>query len=141
MITSSIYGRLGRDPKAMTTKTGKAMCTASIAVDVGREQGDGETLWITVMGFGQLAEALQRHQQGDMIAATGRLTRSRYTGTDGQERESWSLIADALHSSRTVRPGQRRQASRNGKNSTRSPDRAGHGDPAGADFDDPLTFW
>jgi single-strand DNA-binding protein len=140
MIQSSIYGRLGRDPKATTTKTGKPMCTASIAVDVGREQGDGETLWITVMGFGALAEALERHAQGDMIGVIGRLTRSHYIGTDGQERESWSLIADALHSSRTVRPGgKRRESAGNGK-STRGTDRAGNGDQAGGDFDDPLRF-
>jgi single-strand DNA-binding protein len=140
MITSSIYGRLGRDPKAMTTKTGKAMCTASIAVDVGREQGDGETLWITVMGFGQLAEALQRHQQGDMIAATGRLTRSRYTGTDGQERESWSLIADALHSSRTVRPSGKRREFGERPSGTRQAGASSA--PAGNDapFDDELRF-
>jgi single-strand DNA-binding protein len=138
MIQSSIYGRLGRDPKVTTTKTGKPMCTASIAVDVGKEPGE-ETLWITVLAFGHLAEALQRHQQGDMIAAVGRLTRGRYTGTDGQERESWSLIADALHSSRTVRPGPRRQAGGNGK-SSRTTGRDGCCSQAGADFDDPLDF-
>jgi single-strand DNA-binding protein len=139
MIQSSIYGRLGRDPKVTTTKTGKPMCTASIAVDVGKEPGE-ETLWITVLAFGHLAEALQRHQQGDMLAATGRLTRSRYTGPDGQERESWSLIADALHSSRTVRPGpRRRDAGGNGK-SSRTTGRDGCCSQAGADFDDPLDF-
>jgi single-strand DNA-binding protein len=136
MITSSIYGRLGRDPKATTTKTGKPMCTASVAVDVGKEPGE-ETLWITVMGFGPLAESLQRHSQGDMIAAIGRLTRSRYTGTDGQERESWSLIADALHSSRTVRPGQRQG---NGKGKERDQGGKTPYAPSGVPFDDPLGF-
>lgn len=109
MIQASIYGRIGKDPKPGTTKNGNAMCSASIAVDVGREPGQ-ETLWVSVMCFGTLADTLQRHQSGDMIAAMGKLTRSRYTGTDGAERESWSLMADSLHSSRTVRPGQRRGA-------------------------------
>jgi single-strand DNA-binding protein len=140
MIQSSIYGRLGRDPKATTTKTGKPMCTASIAVDVGKEPGE-ETLWITIMCFGQLAESLQRHTQGDMIAATGKLTRSRYTGTDGQERESWSLIADALHSSRTVRPGQRRRDTGESRGNDRN---AGRADPRryaeDSGFDDPIPF-
>ena len=104
MIQASIYGRLGRDPETRATKTGKPMVTASLAVDVARD-GDEETLWVSVMAFGRCAEALERHQKGDMIGAMGRLTRGHYAGKDGQERESWSLLADALHSSRTVRPG------------------------------------
>jgi single-strand DNA-binding protein len=145
MIQSSLYGRLGKDPKPGTTKTGTAMCTASIAVDVGREPGQ-ETLWVSVMAFGPLAEALGQHQQGDMVAAMGKLTRSRYTGQDGQERESWSLLADALHSSRTVRPGKR-----NGERTKRhsehcSESRRADGWDAygqtdnGTPFDDPLGF-
>jgi single-strand DNA-binding protein len=134
MIQSSIYGRIGRDPKPVTTKTGTAMCTASLAVDVGREPGQ-ETLWVSIMAFGALADALQRHQAGDMISAMGKLTRGRYTGQDGQERESWSLLADALHSSRTVRPGRRQHTGDRGNGTRPSPS-----NPAGADFDDPLTF-
>jgi single-strand DNA-binding protein len=131
MIQASIYGRLGKDPKPGTTQAGKPMCTASVAVDVGREPGD-ETLWCTVMAFGHQAEALQRHTKGDMIAAMGRLSRSRYTGTDGQERESWTLLADALHSSRTVRPSARAH----GGTGKARPQR----EHVGAPFDDPLRF-
>jgi single-strand DNA-binding protein len=152
MIQSSIYGRMGKDPKPGTTKTGTAMCTASIAIDVGREPGT-ETLWVSVMCFGPLAEALGQHQAGDMVAAIGKLTRSRYTGQDGQERESWSLLADALHSSRTVRPGRRRQdgesaegnrARHQGKGSTSNRGGLRGLDSGRADdgmlFDDPLGF-
>jgi single-strand DNA-binding protein len=147
MIQSSLYGRIGKDPKPGTTKTGTAMCTASIAVDVGREPGT-ETLWVSVMCFGALAETLGQHQAGDMIAAMGKLTRGRYTGQDGQERESWSLLADALHSSRTVRPGRRRQ---NGESTRPKAERRSESCRAdgwdayappsdGAPFDDPLGF-
>jgi single-stranded DNA-binding protein len=142
VIQRSIYGRLGRDPKAGTTKTGKPMCTASVAVDVGKEPGE-ETLWLTVLAFGHLAETLQRHQQGDMVGAIGRLTRSHYTATDGQERESWTLLAEALHSSRTVRP---HGAKRRGPGEDRRGPGAGAGRPGNGhpgqtpDFDDPVGF-
>jgi single-strand DNA-binding protein len=153
MIQSSIYGRIGKDPKPGTTKNGNAMCTASIAVDVGREPGT-ETLWISVMCFGTLADTLQRHQSGDMIAAMGKLTRGHYTAADGTERESWSLMADALHSSRTVRPGQRRGAGESAGGGRDSGTRAGNTRPAGqtdrhedqggagdgAPFDDQIPF-
>jgi single-strand DNA-binding protein len=142
MIQSSIYGRLGRDPKASSTKNGKPMCTASVAVDVGQEQGQ-ETLWVTLMAFGHQAEALQRHQQGDMVAAMGKLTRGKYAGNDGQERESWSLLVDALHSSRAVRPGGKRngqekpKAQQNGGQGQRQEWTQAYGEPG---FDDDIAF-
>lgn len=141
MIQASIYGRLGRDPKPGTTQGGKAMCTASIAVDVGKDPGT-ETLWVSIMCFGPLAEALGKHQQGDMIAAVGKLTRGRYIWQDGQERESWSLLADALHSSRTVRPGQR-NSERQGRATPPRTERHSESrrvDSWDASFDDPITF-
>jgi len=160
MIQASLYGRLGRDPKPGTTKAGKPMATVSIAVDTGQEPGT-ETLWVNVLCFGALAETLQRHRQGDMIATMGKLTRSRYTGQDGQERESWSLLADGLHSSRTVRPagrkaqdasggggGQAREArsgaadARHGPGSVRPGDSDGGAWQPGtaAEFDDDVAF-
>ncbi len=148
MIQSSFYGRLGRDPKPTTTQNGKPMTTASLAVDVGREPGQ-ETLWVTVMAFGLVAEALARHRQGDMIAAMGKLTRSHYTGQDGQARESWSLLADALHSSRTVRPsgGGRhpdsgknpRETGENGRKATPPSNHDRH-EPGAEGFDDEIPF-
>jgi single-strand DNA-binding protein len=144
MIQSSIYGRIGKDPKPGTTKNGNPMTTASIAVDVGREPGQ-ETLWVSVMCFGTLADALQRHQSGDMIAAMGKLTRSHYTATDGTERESWSLMAEALHSSRTVRPGQRRgvgdtPANGGSHRPAGRSDRQGHQHQGGSDSADGMPF-
>jgi single-strand DNA-binding protein len=134
MIQVSIYGRIGKTPKAMQTKTGKPMTTASVAVDVGKSPEEGQTLWITLMAFERHAEALEKHQPGDCIGAMGKLTRSHYTGNDGQERESWSLLVDALHSSRTVRPngGKRQEARNNGQRQTTGTDTA--------PFDDPLGF-
>lgn len=104
-IVASIYGRLGKEPKQGTTKTGKDMTTAAIAVDVGREGEADSTLWVSILAFGANSEKLVKHQPGDMVAVTGRLGRGKFTGRDGLERECWSMMADSLHSSRTVRPG------------------------------------
>ncbi len=103
MIQASIYGRLGTDRKASQTKTGKPMCTASVAVDVSGKEGDPETLWVSVLAFGKNAELLLRNEKSGWLAAMGRLTRSRYTGSGGKERENWTLLVDSIHSSRTVR--------------------------------------
>ncbi len=110
MIHAAIYGRLGRDPETRTTATGKPMAIATLAVDATPNNAETEeTVWVSVLAFGRQAEALERHRKGEMVAVTGRLTQSRWTGQDGQERTSLNLIADTIVSSRTVRPGGKRK--------------------------------
>jgi len=131
MIHAAIYGRLAKDPQSRTTATGKPMTIATLAVDATPNNADAEeTLWVSVLAFGRQAEALERHRKGEMVAVTGRLTQSRWTGQDGQERTSLNLIADTIVSSRTVRPGgkRRKDQSRNSCQTT---------EPG---FDDPIPF-
>ncbi|MGH7315686.1 MAG: single-stranded DNA-binding protein [Candidatus Rokuibacteriota bacterium] len=102
MTTIQIYGRLGRAPAQRTTATGKAMVTASMVVDLGR---DGEMPeWFSLMAFGTAGESLARHVKGDMISVSGRLTKSAWTGKDGAERSGFSVLVDSIASARTVRP-------------------------------------
>jgi len=103
MMQAAIHGRLGKDAKAIPTKTGTPMAAASVAVDVSTNDREA-TVWVRVTVFGRLAEQLQRHIKGETIAAAGRLELSKWTGEDGTEREQWNLIADSLLSARTVRP-------------------------------------
>jgi len=108
MIHASIYGRLAKDPQERTTSTGKEMTIAALAVDATPNKADTEeTVWVSVLAFGKQAETLAKHAKGEMIAATGRLTQSRWTGKDGQERTGFSLMADAIVSCRTVRPSRK----------------------------------
>ena len=125
--TLAVYGRLGSDPREHTTRTGGAMATARLAVDVpdrsqGAEGGATETLWLRVTAFGRVADDLLLCAKGDPVSASGRLQFSRYQAHDGDEREQWAIVADALVSARTVRP-------RGGR-------RKGDGDGAGRDRDD-----
>lgn len=106
MMHAAIHGRLGKDPSLIQTKTGKAMTTASVAVDVSQRDSEA-TLWVRVICFGRLADQLARHTKGDTLNAAGRLELSKWTADDGAERESLQLIADALVSARTVRPAGR----------------------------------
>ena len=102
------YGRLGREPRAHETRTGKPMATASLAVPVeARERGadDAETtLWLGVVAFGRVADDLARHRAGESVSVSGRLQLSRYVAGDGEAREGWQCIADSVVSSHTVRP-------------------------------------
>ena len=159
--TLAVYGRLGSDPREHSTRKGGAMATASLAVDVpdrtqGAEEGATETLWLRVTAFGRQAQDLAWHAKGDPVSVSGRLQFSRWTDRDGDEREQWAIVADALVSARTVRPGGRRQSKGDGAGNGRDrDDRRGEGagwpgvtEPAPAsassapadDFDDDIPF-
>jgi len=107
MIHASIYGRLGRDPETRQTKNGNNMVMTSIAVDAtpGNHEGDQETIWFQVLAFGRVAETLARHSKGDLVSMSGRVTQNRWTGSDGEERVSMTIVADTVISARSVRPG------------------------------------
>ena len=112
----SAYGRLGKDPKAIATQSGKAMTTASLAVRLDcREAGETfeGTQWLNLLAFGKVAEQLERHKAGDLLNVFGRCQLSRYETREGETRESLAVIVDALLSARSTRPGGGRKRSDN----------------------------
>ena len=153
--TLAVYGRLGSDPREHSTRTGKAMTTASLAVNVpdrsrDADEGAEAALWFNVVAFGRVAEDLARHAKGDPVSVSGRLQWSRWTDRDGDERQQWAIVADALVSARPVRPrGGRRKGDGDGNGRDRDDvRRRGEGWPgvtepapsAPADFDDDIPF-
>jgi single-stranded DNA-binding protein len=141
MIHASVYGRLGKDAQAIETRTGKPMAAVSLAVDVTSRDSEA-TVWVRVVAFGKTAEVLSQHAKGEALAAAGRLELTRWTGDDGTERETWQLIADHVHSARTVRPSGNgsTQGARPGTRPRLTP--AGGGPPAAGapPFDDEIPF-
>ncbi len=135
MIRASVYGRLGADPVERQRKNGGAMATVSIAVDAARPDADTETVWFSLIAFGKNGEALLRHHKGDLISVMGTVTRSRFTGQDGQKRENWSLKVDSILSAQTVRPGRKK------KKPEQAPEPADDLTAAGQPFDDPVPGW
>jgi single-strand DNA-binding protein len=116
MIRASIYGRIGADPVQRETRTGKSMCTASVAVNVAKVGEEAATEWISIVAFGVVGEALAQHVKGDLISAMGPLTRPTFTGRDGQERCGWSLRAETVLSPRPIgRPRARTLGAQQGR--------------------------
>lgn len=110
MIQASVHGRIGTAPVTSTTAKGNDMTRVSIAVDCsGHNAESEETLWISILAFGKVAESLARASKGESLTAQGKLTKGRFVGKDGQERESWTLVADAVLTLRSARPGQARK--------------------------------
>ena len=102
------YGRLVADPHPIETRSGKAMTAARLAVTVECRDGAGETgeetLWLSVLAFGRVAEDLTRSAKGEPVSVAGRVRLERYQSRDGEERETWQVLADSVVSSRSVRP-------------------------------------
>lgn len=113
MIQASVHGRLGQDPVITETKAGKEMCRVSVVCDVtpGNSETE-ESLWVSVLAFGKVAETMSRCAKGETLSAMGKLSRGHYIGRDGTERESWSLIADAVVTTRSARPPGRKASAR-----------------------------
>ncbi len=126
MIQVSAYGRLGQDPRAIETRSGKAMSVASLAVQPSDEFE--EPLWLNVVAFNRLAEKLLKHSKGECLSVCGRLQRRRWE-RDGEQHEQLQVVADSLVSARTIRPSNARK---------RQPKGEEHA--ASKDFDDEIPF-
>lgn len=110
MIQASVYGRAARDGELRQSQSGKSWCRVSIACEAGhdRESGKALTQWLTVVGFGRVAEDLAKVRKGETLSAIGRVEINRWTAQDGQEREGLQLLADAVVTARSARPGGRK---------------------------------
>ena len=110
-VTISLSCRLGRDPESRTTTGGRDMALASIAVDLsaGRD-ADPETWWVSLLAFGHVAAELIKHRKGDRLVVMGHLQRSRCQPRGGEDRESWTVLCDAVLGARSPRPSGGRKA-------------------------------
>jgi single-strand DNA-binding protein len=105
------YGRLGADPVQRQSQSGNPWATASLAVQIG-EGDDAPPQWFQLVAFGRVAETLARHVKGDLVSVAGRLQLNRWRDREGTDHERLQIVADAVLSARSVRPGgKKREAS------------------------------
>ena len=107
--SGAFYGRLGSDPRAIETRTGKPMTVGNLAVDLpdrtqGADEGASHTLWLNVAAFGRAAEDLARCRVGQCVSVSGRLQFSRYRTRQGEQREGYQVVADTVVSAASQRP-------------------------------------
>ncbi|EBX1372017.1 single-stranded DNA-binding protein [Salmonella enterica] len=112
----SAYGRLVADVQSRTTDNGNTMAFTRMAVTLPCQKAEnGEaTFWLAVTAFGRQAQALAKHQKGDLVSVAGNMQVNQWTGNDGGTQTGYQVIADSVISARTARPsgkkGQQGQA-------------------------------
>ena len=91
-----LVGRAGKDPELRETAKGEPVANISLATNSG--YGDNEkTDWHRVTFFGNLANTVNDYvKKGQELYVEGRISYSKYTGKDGVEKYSTSIIAYSM---------------------------------------------
>ena len=91
MLTAEVIGNLGRD-----AQTKQISDRSYVSFDVAHEQRNGEnreTVWVSVLWYGNGGNLVQYLKRGAKVFVRGRLVPGIYTGRDGVARLSLSLMA------------------------------------------------
>lgn len=96
-----IIGRLGHDPELRKTRTGKSMCTFSVAVNrpINRNKGQQESVtdWFNIISWEGLAEAAGASlAKGMKVRIEGRITFDTYQAKDGSMKQSSQVTAQDI---------------------------------------------
>lgn len=99
--TTTITGRLGRDPDLKVTQSGFAILSFSVAVGSKQKTAGGEYKdrvdWIDVKVLGKRAEGLGKFlAKGAFVAVEGRLQQETWEAKDGGKRSKLVLLADEV---------------------------------------------
>lgn len=98
----TLIGHLGHDPELSHTSHGDPMVQLSLATsEVWKDKNTGDkkeaTEWHRIALYRKLAEtAAQYLKKGSLVYIEGRLQTRKWTGQDGVERYTTSIIADDM---------------------------------------------
>jgi single-strand DNA-binding protein len=96
----TVSGRLGGDPEIRFTTSGRAVTSATLAVD-HRFQRNGEweseTSWLNVVAWADLGEHFAAScSKGDRVIVVGRMSQRSYETKEGEKRYAYEIIADDI---------------------------------------------
>jgi len=123
MIRALVSGTLHGDPQTRTSRGGQPFTTGKLKAD----SGDGATVWVSLIAFGQEGERLATLKAGAAVSVSGRAKLSSWLGKDGSPAAGLDVTVDEVATLRG-RPKPRDEGQRRPP-----PDRR---PPAAAGFDD-----
>tara|TARA_B100001778_G_scaffold263802_1_gene224536 strand:+ start:1271 stop:1618 length:348 start_codon:yes stop_codon:yes gene_type:complete len=90
----NLAGRLTKDADFNVTQKGTSMSKFRMAIN---DRRNDDTLYINVLCFGKMAEALKEHlTRGRLIGVTGKIKVDDYQDKDGNPRNSVCIMADEI---------------------------------------------
>ena len=95
-----IAGRLCDNPELKSTGTGVPVVNFRIACDRDQKNrnGERETDFFSCVAFRATAEFIARYfEKGRAILIEGSMRANRWTGQDGQTRESWDVLIERAY--------------------------------------------
>ena len=97
-----ITGRIAKDLELKRTPKGAAFCNFSIANDRKYKDADSqwqtETTFVNITAWSGAAEAIVANaKKGMAVLVEGRLTCRNWTTQEGQNRQSWEIVAENIH--------------------------------------------
>ena len=92
MIRCLLSGVLHCDPQTRVSRGGQPFTTAKLRADTG----DGNTVWCSVIGFGDVGERLAALKAGTAISVSGRAKLSSWLGKSGEPAAGLDLVVDEL---------------------------------------------
>lgn len=94
MNTITVIGNVGQDPEMRYTQAGKAVANFSVADTRGKDDKK-QTQWHRITVFDEQAEnVVEQVRKGTRVLVTGRLQIDKYTDRSGEEKTSYTIIAD-----------------------------------------------
>ena len=103
-VQLSAYGRLTRDPEAMTSQQGHPYTRARVACNVtpAKREGDQQTWFVDVVAFRHQAAALAKCGKGHAVHVMGTLSMEEKT-KNGRTYQNFTVTADAVMGAATTR--------------------------------------
>ena len=87
-------GRLTKDADFNVTQKGTSMAKFRMAVN---DRRNDDTLYLNVLCFGKMAEALKDHlQRGRLVGVQGKIKIDDYQDKEGNQRNSVCVMADEI---------------------------------------------
>lgn len=99
MHTIHILGTLGQNPEITQTKDGTPIAKFSLASKVGYGE-KARTEWFRCVAFKGNAQFAQYLSKGDKVYVIGQIKTDKYTGKDGTQKTSSSLITQTIQATK-----------------------------------------
>ena len=107
MIRALVSGVLHSDPQTRTSRGGQSFTTGKLRAD----GGDGNTVWVSLIAFGDVADRLASLKAGQALSVSGRAKVTAWAGKSGEPAGGLDLTVDEVAAlrGRPKPPSDRRQ--------------------------------